>query len=415
MWHGIRAPFNHTVADDISTEGEMIVDKKIIAVAAVAVLVVCGVGVLLATGDHSDKSDNGKAVRKACSPYTVKDLSGKEITLDYTFGAVATQYSGSGGPFIIMSALMGKDTHKYLVGTEGLNPNRMDMWNAFKKSMPELEKLPNLGSIGTDWDTSAVILLNPDALITSTKQKKELETNGVDVAFAKANIPIIYINLHSEEIKDICGSVRLLGKLFGKEERANELANYYESKVSAVYNKVTDILKTKERPLVYSELSIDGPAKLSNSYGNDIMWGALIYKCGGSNVQTKGYTPLESAKVLTANPDKILFTGSYWKDNTTAIVMGFDGNEATARAKTKTFFTERPGWTELKAYKNNEVYVLNHGMSREVWDFTSVMFLAKMIFPEEFKDLNPQGELKTFYDKFMPYKLSGYWFMEPKT
>lgn len=390
------------------------VSKKVIAIVIVVALVTCGAGVALALNGGGSSDDSVRAERQSCSPYTVKDLSGKETTLDYKLGAVATQYSGSGGPFVIMSAILGKNLHKHLVGTEGLNPNRMDIWNSFSNDMPELKKLPKLGTIGTDWDSSAVALLNPDALITSTKQKKELETNGVDKAFAKANIPIFYINLHSEEITDICNSIRLIGKLFGKEDRADELANYYETKASSVYKRVANILLTKERPVVYSELSIDGPAKLSNSYGNDIMWGALIYKCGGKNVQTTGYTPLESAVVLTANPSKILFTGSYWANNTTAIQMGFEADEATARAKAKTFFTERVGWTELDAYKNNNVYVINHGLSREVWDFASVMFLAKMIFPEEFKDLDPYKELDTFYKTFLPFKLHGCWYLEPK-
>lgn len=386
--------------------------KKIIAIIAVVALVACGAGAVLAFSGNADSDE--RIERQACDPYTVKDLSGKEITMNYKLGAVATQYSGSGGPFVIMSAILGKNLCRHLVGTEGLNPNRMDMWNSFTEDMPALKNLPNLGTIGSTWDTSKVLLLNPDALITSTKQKRDLENNGVDAAFARANVPIFYINLHSEEINDICDSVRLIGKLFGKEARTNEVANYYETKASSVYNRVTEILKTKERPVVYSELSIDGPAKLSNSYGNDIMWGALIYKCGGKNVQTAGYTPLESARVLTADPAKILFTGSHWANNTTAIQMGFEADEKTARDKTKTFFTERAGWSELTAYKTNNVYVVNHGLSRDVWDFASVMFLAKMIFPEDFKDLNPAKELQTFYSKFLPYKLHGCWFLEPK-
>ena len=37
--------------------------------------------------------------------------------------------------------------------------------------------------------------------------------------------------------------------------------------------------------------------------------------------------------------------------------------------------------------------------------------LAKTFYPEEFKDVDPEGTLKEFYDKFLPFSYGGVWFM----
>ena len=74
-------------------------------------------------------------------------------------------------------------------------------------------------------------------------------------------------------------------------------------------------------------------------------------------------------------------------------------------------YTGRPGWSELQAFQNGEVYAINHGLAREMYDCACFEFFAKVCFPEEFAELSPMGTLQEYYDRFMPYTLEGLWFL----
>ena len=76
-------------------------------------------------------------------------------------------------------------------------------------------------------------------------------------------------------------------------------------------------------------------------------------------------------------------------------------------------FTKRPGWNTLKAVKNGRVYIIHHGLSRDIWDFVPIQFMAKCFYPEVFKDLDPVKSFKEFHKKYLPVEYSGVWMISP--
>ena len=52
---------------------------------------------------------------------------------------------------------------------------------------------------------------------------------------------------------------------------------------------------------------------------------------------------------------------------------------------------------------------LYHDLSRHIFDFAGTQFLAKQIYPELFEDINPEENLRDFFDKYMPVELDGVW------
>ena len=113
---------------------------------------------------------------------------------------------------------------------------------------------------------------------------------------------------------------------------------------------------------------------------------------------------------LTANPDKIVFTGSYWVDNPKSVRLGYDATEEQAR-ELMDGYLQRDGWSDLNAVKNGEVYAVHHGLGREMYDCACYEFFAKVCFPEEFSDLDPEATLKEYFETFLPYEYSGCWFV----
>lgn len=344
------------------------------------------------------------------------DCAGQTIKLEKPLEHVVVQSSGSGGAFMTMSALLGKDVYKYISGIdEGLENNRQDMWQQFIKTLPELADIPKIGSLEKDFDTEGILNSDCDALIVSTMNKEAVDAE-VKEKFEKAGIHIIYIELHDETEENHVKTVEILGKAFGKEEQAQKIIDFYKEHRSNVESKVAEILKSNERPNLYIEVGSGGPAEYGNTYDNEMMWGGIAYVAGGNSigdgvVPESGYGAIDPEYLLEKDPDKIVFAGSYWPKVADSIRLGFDSNEADTR-KLVDGYLARSGWSDLKAVKNGEIYVVHHGLAREVYDVACYEFFAKLLWPEEFKDVDATATLKEYYDTFLPYEFGGTWFYE---
>ncbi len=391
-------------------------NAKMISIVAIVLIVIVGCAVFFMNSGSSDKDDDtAKATDVPCDPYTFTDLNGTTFTMDHHLGAVAVQWSLSGGPFVTMSILLGEDIDRYLVGIDNCPADyRADMWAEYCEVYPDLKSLENYGAIDEQsFDSANVLLKNPSALITSLAQKSSVESSGVAEAFQKANIPIIYIDFHTEDVDKICQSVTILGKLFGKEKIAEELTTIYADKTNAVLDKVQSILDSgTERPVVYYESTMNGYETMGNSNNNQYQWGMVVYKCGGTML-TDGSAKkpkIESSEVIAKDPEYILFCGSYWPASSNYVNLGFMATQESAQKEMDAYFTHRTGWSELTSYKEGKVYGIAMCMCRDIYDFAAFEYIAKMLFPEEFSDIDPDKDLADFFDKYMPFKLTGCFF-----
>ena len=346
-------------------------------------------------------------------PIEITDVTGRTVTLKKPAERVVLQWSGAGGPFFTISALMGKDTPKVIAGMDtSLQDYRADMWKHFTAEMPELAKIPVVGTIGDKtFNVEQVISLKPDVIFIPVDLKEQYESD-VKPKLDAAGVQTIYIDDHAEKLESHQKSIEAIGKALGKEERAAEISKFYTDRVTRVLDRVSKINKPK--PTVYLEVGMNGPEEFGNSFSSNYSWGALA-TMAGADVITKDVikktSPINPEFILEKNPDIIMIMGSYWPKKPTSMRLGFEATEDSSQALLKAFTTERQGWSELKAVENKQVYSAHHGLPREVFDAAVFEYLAKTFYPEEFADVDPEATLKEFYDKFLPYSYSGIWFM----
>jgi iron complex transport system substrate-binding protein len=345
---------------------------------------------------------------------TVTDLAGRQVTLKLPVRTVNVNWSGSGGAFMTMSALLEAEVAEYLSSWDGgLEKFRFDMYEEYRSKIPALENVPVVSGVEyNDFNMEKLIQLKPDVVIWTLgvrEQAKEI----VEPVLAAAGIPIVYIDYHAETIENHTKSTRILGQIFGKEARAEEIIKFYIDNMNMLNERLTNV---QNKPVVYMEVTSTGPSSYGNTYANNYMWGAMVIKAGGVNMAegiVVNAKPVEAELVLAKNPDYIILTGSYWPNSPESVRMGYLSNETETQRLIGTYF-DRPGWKNLAAYKNNRVYAIHHGLGREIYDVAAVAFLAKCIHPELFADVDPMGMLQEYYNRFLPYDLYGVWMTQFK-
>ena len=387
----------------------MFKQKKFMAYLATVFLLIVSMLIAACGGPSETKKDTAQNNK----PIEITDVTGRTVTLKKPAERVVLQWSGAGGPFFTISALMGKDTPKVIAGMDtSLQDYRADMWKHFTTEMPELAKIPVVGTVGDKtFNAEQVVALNPDVIFIPVDLKDQYESDA-KAKMDAAGIQTIYIDYHAEKLESHQKSIEAIGKALGKEERAAEINKFYTERVTRVLDRVSKINKPK--PTVYLEVGMNGPEEFGNSFSSNYSWGALA-TMAGADVITKDVikktSPINPEFILEKNPDIIMIMGSYWPKKPTSMRLGFEATEASSQALLKAFTTERQGWSELKAVENKQVYSAHHGLPREVFDAAVFEYLAKTFYPEEFADVDPEATLKEFYDKFLPFSYSGIWFM----
>lgn len=387
----------------------MFKQKKFMTYLAMVFLLIVSMLIAACGGPSETKKDTAQNNK----PIEITDVTGRTVTLKKPAERIVLQWSGAGGPFFTISALMGKDTPKVIAGMDtSLQDYRADMWKHFTAEMPELAKIPVVGTIGDKtFNVEQVISLNPDVIFIPVDLKEQYESD-VKLKLDAAGVQTIYIDYHAEKLESHQKSIEAIGKALGKEERAAEINKFYTERVTRVLDRVSKINKPK--PTVYLEVGMNGPEEFGNSFSSNYSWGALA-TMAGADVITKDVikktSPINPEFILEKNPDIIMIMGSYWPKKPTSMRLGFEATEASSQELLKAFTIERQGWSELKAVENKQVYSAHHGLPREVFDAAVFEYLAKTFYPEEFADVDPEATLKEFYDKFLPFSYSGIWFM----
>lgn len=280
-----------------------------------------------------------------------------------------------------------------------------DQYNAYEKQMPELDKIIDTGSIYKG-SFSMETLLNskPQVAIVAPFQYETLAEN-ID-KLEKSGIKVIVIDYNSQTLENHIKSTKILGKITGNENRAEELIRNYENALIEVKERVENI---KNRKRVYVELGNLGADQIGNSYGN-YLWGSLIKLAGGNNIaenKIDSYGPLSPEYILTSNPDAIFFAGANWaNDAGDRVLIGFNVSPGQTWKRLAPY-TKRTGWKKLNAIKNGEIYAVNHGGLRSIYDYVYVQYIAKSLYPELFKDIEPKENLKNFYKKYLPITPEG--------
>jgi ABC-type Fe3+-hydroxamate transport system substrate-binding protein len=284
---------------------------------------------------------------------------------------------------------------------------RRSIWDKYVAANPRIATIPDVGdSWNGTFSVEKVVALKPQ-LVIAPKWAFDALASQISQLEA-AGIPTIVINYNAMTVPTHVASTLAIGAAMGTLPRAEELADLYKAKVADVQARIAKA--GRAAPKVYVELGDKGPGEYGSSFSAD-QWGPLIVTAGGSNIakgKIEAEAPLSAEYVLAENPDYVFIAGSTWTNSPNAVEMGFGIDKSLTDSRLKAY-EARPGWAEMAAIRNGDLYAIHHGIARTLFDYVGMQFMAKAMYPAQFADVDPEAELKAYFEKYLPVTYEGTW------
>ena len=305
------------------------------------------------------------------SARSITDMQGVKVSVPEKVEKIAALWNANNE---IILALGGMD--KVVATTDLIKTNK---W--FEHIYPKLKNLPAALN-GKDLQIEELVKLAPDVIIVSNKNyQDELIKNGFSA-----------VNLIFRDYPDMEKSIYATAEVIGTDDarkKAEKLANKIHDNSEFVTARTKSIPDAK-RPKV---LHLLGGANLLKIDGTNTIQNTWIKLGGGVNaINTEGsMIEVSAEEIINANPD--------------IIIVG--GNDTDTQIKK---IKEHPAFSGSNAVKNGKIYGNPKGVFS--WDrygaenVLQILWAAKTIQPDLFKDVDMKVKTKEFYKEFLNHNLS---------
>lgn len=263
-----------------------------------------------------------------------------------------------------------------------INPGAMTAYTGqFLESLDENYGKLDTSSIGSDFS------INIEQLVEDGVQACVIWDYQTEEAEKLKEVGIAPIMVKNETVEQLQDSIRAIGQMLGKEDRAQLFIDLYADtyeKISSYKEKVEQADKPKVLYLRDSELKLQG---------NDNFVKTALEMAGADNVAADA-SDITMEEILKIDPDIILlsnFDSFVPEDLYENRIKGQD-------------------WSTVKAVKEKRVYKVPMGIYR--WDAPGVetplmmMWLAQLIQPDIFDDINIEQEVSNFFEKYFDTDLT---------
>jgi len=350
--------------------------------------------------------------RAADTKITVTDVTGRQVEVK---APVEKVILGEGRQIYFVAALDSDDPFKRVVGwRDDFEKADLDGYKDYLAKYPQIAKLPTFGGSkeGT-FDIEQAVALAPDVMIMNVEAKTATDDAKLIEKLAKVGIPIVFVDFRDKPFENTEPSMRLIGKLFGMEARAEEFITFRKEQIERVTERLAKTNPAK--PLVMMERAAGYTDDCCMSFGNE-NFGKMVEIAGGINMAGKiipgTFGVVNPEQIIAANPDHVIATGSNWElyvPGGAWVGVGSGADKAKARDKLAKLM-KRPAYSGVKAVRNKQVHAIWHQFYNSPYQFVAIQQMAKWLHPELFKDLDPDQTMKILYERFLPvaYK-PGYW------
>ena len=248
---------------------------------------------------------------------------------------------------------------------------------------PNMDKAVDVGNPGQP-NTETILSLKPDLVFSAIHVPASQKLNEL---LRNAGIPVLGLKAGFGGVKDWLAAVELAGKASLREDKAKKYIDLFNKNLEFVKSRIASV---KQKPKVLLINSGDGQTTIRGGRTKFVF--ELIEAAGGQTIEQvegseNGSPNLE--EILKFDPDVII------TDNLN---------------HTKNW----DWWPQLRAVKNNRVYVapiddpsvVMTGWVNNMYGPLGLLWIAKSIHPEVFKNMNIEKEHENFCMEIFGFSVS---------
>lgn len=239
---------------------------------------------------------------------------------------------------------------------------------------PNLKDHPGMQSSSYEPNVEEIMKADPDLVFTMDQSTANtLSESGLKVVF-----------LSWVDAEDVKMLMTLMGEIYDRQDAAREYVEYFDTSIRWVDSRVGEIPDAQRPKVLYFQYtSMTIPHRIGD------WW---ITKAGGKSVtdeprQTESLK-IEPEQIVKWNPDIMIVA--------TPSEIGEVYNDTRLSA--------------VNAIRNERVYITP--MGAHVWSHRgietplTVLWAAKLFYPDKFIDLNMESETAAFYQRFFGYTVT---------
>jgi iron complex transport system substrate-binding protein len=344
---------------------------------SISILTILGLFFLIISSTFSGQAKQEKPLSKLI----ITDLLGRKVEIENKKNKRIVAI----GPGAFRLVLYVNGT-KNIVGIE----NAEKMWEegsrTYIMAYPELKKLPVIGQGGPDSspDPEKLISIKPDIIFAAGF----LDRAKADNLQQKTNVPVVVLDYGNKLLFDenVYKSLKIIGQIVGKNERAEELINYMQ-RLKGFFQSRTKEIPNNKKPKVYI-----GAISFKGGHGFESTWGRYfpflaINALNVADISGKeGWFMVDKEKILEWNPDIIFI------------------DEANLEIVKQDYKKNPEFYKSLSAFKTGRVYgqlPYNFYSTNIDTVIANTFWIAKTVYPERFKDVDPVKRTDEVYKFFL--------------
>lgn len=248
-------------------------------------------------------------------------------------------------------------------------------------------------------EAEKILICNPDIVISEYEDVAKSNTLQEQLG-----VPVVVLGTGTDGVFDaqFSGSMTLLGKIFGQEEKAEKLNKFVADEKAAIEARVATIPEA-EKPSVYiCGLGNWGTTNHLMTAENYVSFRVAGVKNVVSGLAIQGIGPIEKEKFLELSVDMDI------------IIM-----DAAAVKNIKPLYKEDPTMFDTcKAWQNGEVYLemaYNAYYTNFEIALINTWFIAKTVYPEAFADVDMTAKTNQVTKEFLGKELATEIFAMPSS
>lgn len=254
---------------------------------------------------------------------------------------------------------------------------------------PELSKLTCFGDGFGEMDYELIMKTHPDLFIVRYTEDYKKEPEKM-----LPGVTVISMTLSHPEYAGKSFEERMIksGYIFNKIEEAKKFVAWQENCLKDLREPIKNISED-DKPRVFYGYYKDGIFKIHiTSGGGQLLDIVSAQNIGKDLPKGDGHPVIETEWLVEQNPDIIIIDAE-------VPVSGYETDDLSGLDAVREAILDLPELKNVDAVKNNRVYVLpSRCLTYRPGYNVGAAYLAKWIYPVQFKDFNPLGVHQEYLD-----------------